>query len=264
MPASLTQMEWESLSTSFSLSLYDNSRPFIQSLSPVDLLEREKCERYLDWLMAYIGAPSRRVTASMLAKRYAFLTVAPVLYAMTMYDKGLRLSSGNCRLVSPDYSGCDQEKSRFPDLTLNGLQVTEPAAGKRQEWRDHVLHDIFAGHLSPIFRSLSEVGRVPMAILWENTAVRIVPLYEDGLEESDGTAIGLVKQRICDDFDYIAHKAPASLFGEPRNPLSRFMGSTVMGSPVEEATGIRQTCCLFYEIAAEYCRKCPIPSRFMT
>ncbi|SFE93978.1 Ferric iron reductase protein FhuF, involved in iron transport [Paenibacillus algorifonticola] len=256
MPVNLSPAQWKELEARFKFTPEKKDSPGTLSILSRDLLEREKCESYLDQLATEIGAPSRRVAASMLAKRYAFLFVAPVLYAMTVYDKGLPLTLDNCRLASPDESESRVSGSKFPNLSFDGLEMTEPEAGKRLEWRDQMMRQLFAEHLSPLFRSLSVAGKVPMAILWENAFVRMVPLYEDGLEEeSDSSVI----QRLHDDFMFMTETAPASIFGERRNPLAKFIKPSHAGIAGEMLASIRQTCCFYYEMSSEYCRACPKP-----
>lgn len=100
------------------------------------------------------------------------------------------------------------------------------------------------------------VGGIPIVILWENAMVRIAPLYEDGLEEETNPVI---LQRLHEDFTFITQTAPASLFGERRNPFKKFMSKTNIDT-MSELPDIRKTCCFYYEMSsAEYCRACPKP-----
>jgi ferric iron reductase protein FhuF len=87
---------------------------------------------------------------------------------------------------------------------------------------------------------------VPQAILWENAAVRIAPVYEDVLSIETAR----------EDYNYIVSGASAEMFGERRNPLAAFLEPA---SPKVAflAERVRKTCCLYYEMAPEYCRKCP-------
>ncbi|OBR67839.1 hypothetical protein A7K91_08945 [Paenibacillus oryzae] len=247
-PLFLTPKEWEGLPSRFAMDAKEIEMPLLSSILASELLDKENCVRYLDWLGAHIGAPSRRVAASMLAKRYAYLVIAPVLHAMTGYNKGLGLSLDNCRLITPDYSGILPERSKFPELLLDGqaLMMSIPAAGERFPWRDDILKELFAGHIAPLFRVLAEAGGVPKAILWENAAVRIAPVFEDVL----------FIETAREDYNYIVSGASAELFGERRNPLLAFLEPA---SPKASflAERVRKTCCLYYEMAPEYCRKCP-------
>ncbi len=238
----------------FNLTFANETAHSALSIDSSDLLDREKCEIYLDGLAAQIGSPSRRVTASMLAKRYAYLVIVPVLYAMSVYNKGLQLTLDQCRLAAPDDNEYKASNSKFPNLRIRELRVTEPEADKREEWRNQVVSELFGNHITPLFRSLSVFGRVPMPILWENAVVRIVPLYEDGLEDEDDPAVW---QRYKDDFTFISQTAQASLFGERRNPLTKFIIAAHEGVANEPAPYMRQTCCFYYEMSPEYCRACP-------
>jgi len=229
----------------------DESRqPAAHDQRVTDLLDRDHCAAYLDRLGAFIGSPSRRATASTLAKRYAFLAVSPVLYAMTVLDKGIAFPPAQCILSSdtePD------APTRLPRLGLASVPTATTALhGQREEWRASVLGALFAGHLSPLIGILAETARVSKTILWENALVRIVPIFEEALELTDGEAAAC---RIRGDWRYIVYESAGELFGERRNPLSGLAG------PEDQVYGqiYRRTCCLYYEVCAEYCRACPLP-----
>lgn len=254
MSGAFSQAEWANLENRFKLIYNGRVMLGTSSIAPRDLLNREKCESYLDRMGSDIGSCSRRVTASMLAKRYAFLIITPVLYAMTVYNKGLHLTLDNCQLVTPNDMEYRVSNSKFPNLIVDELQITEIDNNDRTAWREHLLKQLFKDHLSPLFRSLSDAGQVPMPILWENAMVRIMPLYEDGLEEEEDPA---VLTRLQDDYTYVTETAPASLFGEQRNPFARFIRTKKLGVLEETASYTRRTCCFYYEMSREYCRACP-------
>jgi len=197
------------------------------------------------------------VTASLFSKRYAFLLVSPGLYAMTMFNKGLDLSVGNCRVES-GY----RDEAWIPNLRLTEVRVTQPASGHRCEWRDGVIQGIFAGHLAKIWRAVSAAARIPLSILWENTAVYVYALYERRIaEEADGER----RFRMQEDFEYLVRDAPAVLFGEEHNPLARYylptgsVASSVAGS--DKPVRIRKTCCFYYKVGSDYCPACPKAQR---
>ncbi|WP_138753085.1 IucA/IucC family C-terminal-domain containing protein [Paenibacillus sinopodophylli] len=256
MSVMLSKSEREELGSKFNFRFENKALPTTCSIHAIELLDEEKCASYLDQLAAEIGSPSRRVTASMLAKRYAYLAVVPVLYAMTVFDKGLGLTLYNCLLASPDDDEYSLSKSRFPNLSLDGLNVTEPEVGNRGDWREHVVRQLFEEHLSPLFHSLSIVGGVPRSVLWENVMVRITPLYEDQLEEEEDPSILI---RLHDDFKFITETAPASLFRERRNPFAMFHNTKNTEHTDNQAAYIRKTCCFYFEMSPEYCRACPKP-----
>ncbi|MFD0586505.1 IucA/IucC family C-terminal-domain containing protein [Paenibacillus sp. GCM10027627] len=242
MRSTLTEEEWAYLSSRFGLTAGSGSKqPSISSVTTGELLDLRQCEAYLDQWGAEIGSPSRRATASMLAKRYAFLLLAPALYAMSVWNKELQASAAHCVLELPN----EGSASKFPNLVLKETFVSAPEAGKRKEWREETISKLFAGHFSLLLRTLSEAGHVPRAILWENAFVRIAPLYEDEIEEQRHPS---VSERLHDDFQFIIRKASANLYGERRHPFSGFVPG-----------GNRVTCCLYYEMAPEYCRACPKP-----
>lgn len=88
-----------------------------------------------------------------------------------------------------------------------------------------------------------------MAVLWENIMVRIAPLYSPGTDES-----GQDRQRTQADFAFLTRTAPGELFGSRRNPFTRF---TEHNDETTVAKNKRSTCCFYYRMSGEYCRKCP-------
>jgi len=244
--------EWDDLTKSFQVGVCPLPNP-TASLLVEDLLDGERCAAYLDRLTEALQSPSRLHTASLFAKRYAFITVGPSLYAMTRYNKGLKVSIANAFL------GPSEERVGMwpPQIYLNDVEVTEPAAGKREEWREDIVRGLFAGNVAKLWRNLSIVARVPMPILWDNTAVRLFSIYEKRL----GTGASREEQlRIEDDFAYLVHSAQGVLFGESENPFTTLYGGDV---PVDQSSTqgvrMRKTCCLYYQVSArgEYCSACP-------
>ncbi|NTZ16995.1 hypothetical protein EXW96_05290 [Paenibacillus sp. JMULE4] len=230
----------------------EQSPHFTSSIRIVDLLDGEKCASYLDELTMVLQSPSRMITASQFAKRYAFLTLAPGLYAMTIYNKGLDLSIENSLLES----SATLKKSWSARLCAPDLQVNEPAAGKRDEWRDETIRNLFAGHLAKLWRSISEAADIPMAILWENTAVRLYSLYEKRMGEGSDLQ---ENKRIQEDFKYLISTAPGTLFGETDNPMARYYYPACTISSAVQPVRMRKTCCFYYKVSPDegYCSNCP-------
>lgn len=221
------------------------------ALPAAKLLEPEACGDLLDRLTPVIGSPNRYVTASLLAKRIAFLTTGSALYALSALDRGLDLSIHNSVLEYRHQDGLWQS-----GLPLEDLTVTAPSAGARCDWRDTVVLNLFAGHLAPLWQSFRAVARVPLPVLWENTAVRVYSLYEQRLAEQ---TFPRRQQCIADDFHFLIHQAPADLFGADHNPLQRYFRPRQYGQ--DPNVRIRKTCCYYYRATqpAKYCSTCPLP-----
>lgn len=250
MLSAFTPEELDYLTINFSMLTNASLVPKC-SIKSIDLLDEEKSIVYLDWLTSILKSPSRIITASQFSKRYAFLTVGPSLYSMTMYNKGLDLSIENCHIESVDHN-----ESWISNMRLTDLKVIEITNEKRYEWRDEVIRNIFAGNLAKIWRSISKASNIPMSILWENTAIRVYSLYEKRIGEG---ASRQEKSRIQEDFEYLISHAPATLFGETENPLARYYGPKSTISSSNQAVRIRNTCCLYYEVSTNgsYCSTCP-------
>lgn len=220
------------------------------SFTSAELLEEEKCKSFLDWLTNIIGSPSRMITASQFSKRYAFLVVASSLYAMSKYNKGLDFSIQNSNIEAE----ANKEKW-ISSIRLTNLEASSSTGQNREAWRDQVLKNIFDGHLTKVWHSISNVSQVPMAILWENTAVRVFSLYEKKIGEGETKE---ENSRIQKDFKYLIYDASATLFGEKENPLTKFYTPMTTSTSTNEPVRIRKTCCYYYEVSCgEFCAACP-------
>ncbi|TNJ63278.1 hypothetical protein FE784_26120 [Paenibacillus hemerocallicola] len=246
--------EWQERVAPYCMGAHDPMRLYRRTTRVSDLLGRERCEAYLDWLGDYIGSPSRRVTASTLAKRYAFLVAAPVLAAMTTENQVLEFTPDQCILETTEQQAQQPNGTRLPSLGLTGWRIAEASADQRSRWRERVMRSLFAGHVTPLFHALSATAKVPLVLLWENAMVRIVPLFEDLLEQAGD---GPDACRIREDFDTVVRTSPGDWFGEARNPLAA-LSSRYGEASAGQAPRRRRTCCLYVEISGEYCRACPI------
>jgi ferric iron reductase protein FhuF len=250
MVSSLNPEEMDYLTKHFRLTTNRSPDPQF-SVPSMDLLDETKCLAYLDRVRGIFQSPSTLVTASQFSKRYGFLAIAPSLYAMTMFNKGLDLSVENFMIES-----AYRDKAWLPNVRLTNWLVTQYVDGHRHEWRDQIIKNIFAGNIAKVWRSISKAGNIPMAILWENTAIYVYWLYEKRIGEG---ASDKQISRIHEDFHYLLNRAPASLFGEKENPLSRYSSPPSMATSSDQEVRIRKTCCYYYQIAPNqgYCSTCP-------
>jgi len=245
----LVQNEWDYLSQHFGLC-EQAAISRIYSVSTLDLLDPEICSDYLDRLTVLLQSPSRMITASQFLKRYAFLTAVPLLYAMSVYNKGLDLSIENCSLES------SLGHSWLEHISLADVDATMPETNERHVWRDTVIQAFFAENLGKLIQVMSRVANVPKSILWENVAVRVFSLYEKRIGETEDQQEQAWGQT---DFQYLIHEAPGALFGEKKNPLSRFYGEHTSSYVSNPPMRVRKTCCFYSEISSveEYCSNCP-------
>lgn len=242
MLSSFKTEELDCLTSEFRLTTFRSSDLRL-SISSIDLLDEAKCVDYLDKITDLIQSPSRKVTASQFAKRYSFLTIAPSLYAVTMLNKGLDFSVENCHVESTFLDN----NTWLPKVRLTDGNVTLPSEGNRDVWRDQVIKSIFAGNISKVWHSVSKAANIPISILWENTAIYVYWLYEKRIEDHV-------------DFQYLLNEAPASLFGEAKNPLTRFNSPKCEFPSSNQPVRIRKTCCYYYEVSPDqqsYCKTCP-------
>ncbi|MCG5251628.1 IucA/IucC family C-terminal-domain containing protein [Brevibacillus agri] len=224
-------------------------------LIPVtELLDEKTCADCLARMSGYLHAPSLKVTASLFAKRYAFLTVAPILYAMTVYNKAITLDIGQCQLVLAKEPG----EPWLSRLHVRASDVRAFAAGDRSEWREQIIRSLFAGHIAPLWHTISRVANIPRMVLWENTAVRLFSLYEKRIKAEAGSEL---RERVQADFACLLKHAPAPWFGEAQNPFAQFceFGDSEPGAATARPGRIRKTCCYHYKVSSRegFCSACP-------
>lgn len=257
--AALTGLQWQELTRQFSIQPCAASNDVIYAVRASELLDRSGCGAYLDWLGESIGSPSRQVTASTLIKRYARCAAASVLYAMSVYNRGLWLEAEQAVIETP--GSTRPAVIQLPRLSLAVWQVTVPAdsAEARRRWRDSLVQHLFSTHLSPLLEMLSTTARLPISVLWENTAVRILPMFERAYAAAVQSGEPETAARIREDSQAVVFNSPGRWFNAGHNPLGRF--ARAESGLHEELTIMpvrRRTCCLYYKVAAEYCQACPI------
>ncbi|GIO41308.1 IucA/IucC family C-terminal-domain containing protein [Paenibacillus apis] len=248
---SLQPEQYQVLADSYRLT-QDVTEDRTYCLPFTDLLDPDKSQAYLQKVGQIYETDSSVAPVSMFAKRYAYLVIAANLYALSYFNKGYNLELENGEIESVYLGGAWLPKARLMDWTM-----TEPAAGRRAEWRDEVLERMFAGNLSRVWSALAKLVKVPKSILWENTAIYVYWLYEKNFGK-DATLEQ--KQRLEEDYHYLLHDAPAHLFGEKRNPLMQFNGPKVVRSGYKKPIRVRKTCCFYYVTSdkqEDYCSSCP-------
>lgn len=249
--AAFAQEELDTLSADFRLT-GEASADTDHSIPSNRLLSASECSHYIDRVSRLFDAGDRAVGGSLFAKRYSYMTAVPVLYAMSIYNKGLDASIDNCSIESK----FREDGIWLPGLRLADWRTTTAPERDRREWRDRVLSGLFEGNIARLWRSLSKANRISAATLWENTAVNVYWLYEKRITEATASAEKL--ERVRDDYDYLL-SAPGDLFGERTNPLAKFHSAKVKLPEYEQPIRIRKTCCLYYLTEGErsYCSICP-------
>ncbi|MFF2480293.1 IucA/IucC family C-terminal-domain containing protein [Paenibacillus sp. NPDC058071] len=226
------------------------------SLAAADLLDGEKCREYGNKIILNFATANRTVSFSLFAKRYAFMMVATGLSAMSLFNKAMDYSIANCHIES-----FRNEQTWLLKLRLNERKASRPVSGKRGEWRDEVIRSLFAGNIAMAWRSIAETEPISKAVLWENAAIYVYWLYEKNMAaEQDEQR----RERMHEDFQYLLHDAPGSLFGEKANPLAKYNSPKIVVPKLEAPIRVRKTCCYYYMTSDEtddYCNTCPKAQR---
>ncbi|WP_053368089.1 IucA/IucC family C-terminal-domain containing protein [Bacillus sp. FJAT-27245] len=214
-------------------------------VSAKTLLDPAAMHSLIERLKVTFQTDSDKVAASIFMKRYAFLAVL-ALYTMTAWNKKLDIRPENIYFEPPS-----DEPKWLPKFFLKNTQTEEYAEADRQTLFRKGVSELFAGHINPVIETLAKTTGLSKLILWENTAVYIMWLYESKLENEPAAAA---------DLDFLLCKAEGSLFGKyNRNPISKFYTEKTYVDELDEMVRIRQTCCFSYltgEKAAR-CKTCP-------
>ena len=221
------------------------------SITSKALLCSENCRLYLQTISPIFNSTSLMVTASLFGQRYSVLTMGASLYTMSMLQKGLNISIDNVSVES-SY----QEELWLPRIGLIDAQVTLPISN-RERWRDQILQSIFAENIAKVWSILSATTKVSKAVLWEHAAMYIHWFYETQFRQgASEVEIAYLEK----DYQYIMSDAPGYIFGERKNPFTRYNTPKVMARGVDKPIRLRKTCCFYYLTSEEehdYCISCP-------
>lgn len=245
----LTDAQWQTLHHTFLLRHGTQADP--RSLPARQWLDDGCCAGLLRNLAPIIGAPDMAIAASLLIKRLAFLATGNVLYAMTVFNQGLRLDLDNAHLEYAHDNGLWTSA-----LPVDDIQCVACPPDGRDAWRAKIVESLFSRFFAPLCQTLSRVSGLPVAILWENIAVRVYSLYEGRMDDLDEQA----ESRRRSDFAWLIGQAPPELFGLENNPLKRFRRPLKMLPDGKSFRRFRRTCCFYYKASTpvEYCLNCPL------
>lgn len=207
-----------------------------------DLLMEENLKGHMKGFAVAIGAPSEKIASSIIMKRYAFVAVF-FLYAMTVWDKKINVSLDNVEMEIID-------QDILPMFSLRDSTSQKWSGLKREDWREEVIHDLFAKNISLLIVMLEKLFDISRFILWENIAVYIFWLYETELSH-------VSNQKVENDFRFLINEEEGELFGcYSENPLHQFYTEEFFK---KERSRMRKSCCFSYQLEAKlsYCKTCP-------
>ena len=222
------------------------------SIRALDLLDSEKGQSYLTKFGPVFETTSDTAIVSLFAKKYSYLMVASTLYAMSVFRKAIDYSLENSYVES--YFRGD---IWLPEVRFNPQKLLVLGQEGDHVWRDQVIYNLFAGNLSRVWTALRLYTPISKAVLWENTATCVYSLYETKFRDNlDSVA----EARLHQDYQYLIEEAPAHLFGESYNPLTRFNTAKCITTASDTPLRIRKTCCYSYlasDDPEDYCSICP-------
>ncbi|WP_128895638.1 hypothetical protein [Longirhabdus pacifica] len=116
-------------------------------------------------------------------------------------------------------------------------------AQSSQEWKDDCLTVLFQHNIDPFFRTIHNMTKIKLEILWENLLGYVNYMYREGVKELD--VPDSLKTQIKQDHAYVTQIADPALYGDyEANPLH--IEGTFIPHPDQpnEQFRIRKTCCL--------------------
>jgi ferric iron reductase protein FhuF len=209
------------------------------------LLDSEQLKALLERLVSEGHFPSVIVAGSQFMKRYGFMTLAPILYAFTMWDKPI--------LAGPD------ELEIAMNTQAAVMQVTIPNSLKssekeRADIRAELANKLINENLAPFVETMVKATKLSAAILWENAAIYLFWVYET-LIPSEGNAEQV--SRAKEDFHYLLKEFNCTSFTCGANPFMPYYSEKVErdDGPIR----FRRTCCLYDQISegGACCKTCP-------
>jgi siderophore-iron reductase FhuF len=214
------------------------------SIHLADLMDESFLKEFLENLSDAIGAPSEKIAASILIKRYAFLAVM-TLYTMTVNNKKLNVALDNVKMET-----AQQGKDWLPGISFKDVTLQDWDGNDRSAWRSSVYKDLFANNIDPLISQLEKTVGISKLILWENIAVYLFWLYETELKDYE---------HVAEDFHYLISEAEGQMFGRYNlNPLQKYFAEKTYLEEWDTEVRVRKTCCFTYQLPeGKRCKTCP-------
>lgn len=197
------------------------------------LFQRDQLQTFLAECSSLIGAPSMIVAASQFSKRYSSYLFSSSLFTLFTSGKFPALQ------MDQDYIEFDDQNGDFQVMIHdNAMEVGSNPCTKPEI--DRYIQHYFAGHLTPLWTSISLLTGMKMDLLWENTYIYVAWTCLNRLKTPDAFA----------NFMYLTQEADGSLFGLSKNPFTTFSPNTT-----------RKKCCFYFMLpnaSGLKCKNCPI------
>lgn len=215
-----------------------------------ELLNEANLLVFVQKLQIELCTPDLQSAASLMMKRMGFLAVG-YLYSMTVFNKMLNAAPDNLVMVNSSQNGHWLPKFHF--ISQESIKST---IENRDKWLAECIRHLFADNLFPVMETITKAAKIPKLILWENLAIYIFWLYEKVLSEMEDVSL---RERAANDFDFLLHSAPGSLFGNyHQNPLKRYYSEPKYNEETNTFVRTRKTCCFNFKAqGGEFCTTCP-------
>jgi ferric iron reductase protein FhuF len=211
----------------------------LASLPPTKTIHLDKLfqidvlETFLTEWTTILGAPSTVVTASQFSKRYSSYLFASSLNQLLTSGQFASIQSDRDHIELNYHTGDFQLH-----INENALQYRSNYCSRQQI--DQYIEHYIAGHLLPLWTSISKLTGIKMELLWENSFIYIAWMCLNAIKAPHA----------IENFIYLTQEADGGLFHLLKNPFSAFT-----------ANSVRKKCCLYFMLAAasgDKCKNCPL------
>ncbi|MGB7998804.1 MAG: IucA/IucC family C-terminal-domain containing protein [Anaerobacillus sp.] len=195
--------------------------------------------------------PSLVVAGSQFMKRYGFMTLAPILYAFTMWNKPIP--------ATPSRLNYKLDLDAEPwMINLGVTHEWEENQNDRTVVRSQLANQLINENLAPFVEAMVKATKLSAAILWENVAIYLFWVYET-LIPSEGDAEQT--RRAEEDFHYLLREFNCTSFTCGANPFMPYYSEKE--DRVEGPIRFRRTCCLYDQVSegGACCKTCPKAKR---
>ncbi|WP_158301567.1 (2Fe-2S)-binding protein [Paenibacillus mesophilus] len=223
----------------------------VYSVAAARLGDREVMEQLIEAYAPLIKALDRTAAATYFCNQFANACLA-LQYAVSVLGKSIDLSLDNMTVQLFAHEG---KYGVAYKLDRWAEQAAPSDAMERRLWLERVLTDFYGKTVKPLYESAAVIGDVDAGQMWGLLPTRFNYMTEQWLlaEESES-----IRSAISDDYAFLKHEVPASVFGRSKNPLDvKIRWIEDLKDPCKQIR-MKNVCCQYYRTeGGYYCYTCP-------
>ncbi|WP_409340772.1 (2Fe-2S)-binding protein [Paenibacillus sp. MBLB4367] len=246
----MSNIDFEAYKKYFYISKGEPQEEAIDSVSGLQLLDKETMQRFLDRYSVHIKAKEQTAAAAYFAGWWGFVAFG-LQYAMSVYHTAPRFTLDAITVRTIQENGYVRFLFHVDDWKEEAAPA-DPA--ERRQWMERVLSEFYRDQLSPLYQVMSGVSGLDAGQHWGQLPTKFN--YYMGMLKETITDEN-VKLQLDEDYLFLKNLDP-SVFGRAKNPLDvKVRWIEDMKSP-DKQVRIKNACCLYYQTGeGEYCYTCP-------